>query len=100
MSGVTKAQLRNVITEIDGVSQSEFGAIAALARLALSNFENTMTRRDIHTPTAILLDILAKAKAAKAHINATAYEADCSFESPDQLHFLQSHITNNTGASA
>lgn len=51
MSGVTKAQLRNVITEIDGVSQSEFGAIAALAR-------------------------------------------------PDQLHFLQSHITSNTGASA
>ncbi len=100
MSGVTKAQLRNVITEIDGVSQSEFGAIEALARLALDRVGGLLGEGDAHPAAYILIDIMVQAREALNHINATAAEVGCNFEGLDQLRFLNSHITNNTGASA
>ena len=68
----TTEQLCTVINEIDSASQSAFGAIAALCRLALASLETSEGVQDIESLAQLFDVIRDKAIDTENYINAEA----------------------------
>ena len=79
-SQATTKQLCTVINEIDSASQSAFGAIAALCRLALASLETSEGVQDIES-LAQFFDVLRdKAIETENYINAEAEGVGCHYK--------------------
>lgn len=78
MENATIEQLRNAVTEMDGLAQSGFSEIAAIARLALYAMENPMMSNDLDVFAIAFNAIWSKAKDIENCINVTAETVGCN----------------------
>ena len=76
----TTEQLCTVINEIDSASQSAFGAIAALCRLALASLETSEGVQDIESLAQLFDVIRDKAMDTENYINAEAEGVGCHYK--------------------
>ena len=83
MSKTTPDQLRDAITEMDGLAQSAFGQIASMAQLALLAMEQPSTYRrgagGMDHIAHVLEAITAMARDVENCVNATAESVGCNY---------------------
>lgn len=85
MSTPTNDQLREAITEIDGMSQGAFSEIATIAKLALVSLETPAGCDDIDGIARVLMAIWGKALDAENYINCMAEGVACNYKDEAML---------------
>ena len=77
---VATEQLRDAVTDIDGMAQSAFGEIAAIAKLSLESLEKPETCDDPERIATVLSMIWSRALDAENYINCEAERVDCNYQ--------------------
>ncbi len=81
----TPKQLRNAITQMDGMAQDAFSEIATIAKLALRALEAPETCLDLDGLAVVLSSIRAKALDCENTINCEAEDVGCHYQDPARL---------------
>ncbi len=84
MSTATVKQLSEAVSDMDRMSQTTFGEIATVAKLALERLETPKCLRDTETLATVLSLIWGKALDAKNDINVEAERVGCNYQDPAQ----------------
>lgn len=84
MTTATPVQLREAITEIDGVAHHVFSEIASMAELALASLETPEAYSNLDSIATVLTSIFNKALNADNHIDCRAEGVACNYKDQAQ----------------